>query len=166
MVVGMKKNGMLYREFESSNNWTMQVLSKQMHQHPQLLTKTNFQGIQRVRAAQGPYAFILPKHIAEFYAGREPCDLIFVDNFLNEHYFALAVPKDSPHLTKINTALARLEQRGVLDKLYKQWWTNRRQCDKIAYMSASLSACGLTHNSHFTLIICILGHFMHKLLCG
>jgi len=102
------------------------------HFRPSVFTRTNEEGIGRLRRPDGRrFAFIVPHTIGEYVAATQaPCDVIAVGRFLAHGGYALAVPRPSTALSRaaVNAALRRLSNNGFLEDLYHKWWTQHARC--------------------------------------
>jgi len=102
------------------------------HFQPSAFTRTNEQGIERLRRPDGRrFAFIVPHPIGEYVAAsQEPCDVIAVGRFLAHGGYALAVPRPSTAVSRgaLDAALQRLSDIGFLDQLYHKWWMENARC--------------------------------------
>ena len=99
---------------------------------PSVYTRTNEDGIERLRRPDGRhFAFIVPHPIGEYVAAmQEPCNVIAVGRFLAHGGYALAVPRPSTAVSRatLNAALRRLSDIGFMDHLYQKWWTEYARC--------------------------------------
>jgi len=96
------------------------------------------EGVRRVRESSDgvPFAFVGEQHMLEFYASREPCELIAipgnVEEYHGEYHLAVTRDLDSATKTQLARALLNLKNSGRLDALYNKWWTERNQCSQTA----------------------------------
>jgi len=115
---------------------------------PSVFTRTNEEGIERLRRPDGRrFAFIVPHPIGEYVAGmQEPCNVIAVGRFLAHGGYALAVPRPASAVSQgaLNAALRRLRDIGVLEHLYQKWWTTRARCSGGAATRATGARGGST----------------------
>ena len=82
---GTLNNGLIKGAFRASNNSLYQKMWQDMNYFkPSIFTKSNEEGIRRVRESNGKYAYILPSTIADYIARRDPCDLITVGQLFDE----------------------------------------------------------------------------------
>lgn len=127
---GTVDTGILLRTFRNTNDSVIKIMWRNMGRFkPRVLTKTNDEGIQKVRKEK--FAFVLPNTIGDYIAMRAPCDLITVDKFLKTRGYGLALQKDSPLISQINSALSTLDQDGTLDRIYYKWWIAPSECSGI-----------------------------------
>lgn len=131
---GTLNTGLFIWAFRNTNDSMLKILWRNIQRYEsELLTETNDDGIEKVRKEK--YAFIIPSSIGEYVANQRPCDLITVDRFLMETGYGLAVPKDSPLLPVLNSALTELKHSGFLHRLYKTWWYDRTECSDVIMSS-------------------------------
>ena len=131
-TIGIRDQGMVTRAFRKTNDTTYRKIWKQIRRrYHSSFTSSNEQGISRAR--NGGFAFLLPSNIAEYVARQKPCDLVTIDRFLLNDKFALALPKGSGLVDKLNRALFLLEDDGFLDRLYDKWWIQKNDCVGIQY---------------------------------
>ncbi|ELT90099.1 hypothetical protein CAPTEDRAFT_147793 [Capitella teleta] len=161
IAYGTLDHGLIIRAFRNTNDSTLVKMWRKMNQDRSLLTRSNEDGVERVRTEK--YAFILPDTIGEYLSLRPPCDLMTVDHFLiNEHY-ALALPKDSRYKNQLNIGLRRLQATGALARLRHKWWQGQDECQMTAHTSRmyshdqgiSLSSSGALLLSSLALLACL-----------
>ena len=144
---GTLNTGLLLWSFKNTNESMCKIMWRNMQRFkPSVLTKTNDEGIWRVRREK--YAFILPSTIGEYIAKQSPCDLMTVDRFLMERGYGIALPKGSPFLPQLNRAISRLKKNGFLNRLYHKWWVERNDCPNGVQSSKIYSvntAGGISH---------------------
>ena len=161
MYYGTLQVSTIMRAFKTTNHSLYRQIWQRMQSFsPHVFTNSNSEGIERVRSSNGRYAFIVPSDIGEYVAAQAPCDVTTVGSFLNERHFALAVPKDSVFLAKLNTALLYLEQTGFLRGLYKKWWFRDSPCVVSNNYSRSQLQSSNSHNSYSSCVNLALFCFM------
>ena len=129
-IYGTLNTGVIIRALRMSNDTLHRMLWQNMRSfQPSVFTKTNEQGIRRVRREK--YAYILPTVIGDYIKERMPCDLVTVDRFLMERGYGMAVQKGSGLLPKLNRALVILNSMGYLDQIYEKWWVKTSECNGI-----------------------------------
>jgi len=121
------------RAFRRTNVTAYRTAWRHMtHFRPSVFTRTNEEGIERLRRPDGRrFAFIVPHPIGEYVAAMQmPCDVIAVGRFLAHGGYALAVPRQSTAVSRgaLNAALRRLHDIGFLEELYHKWWTANARC--------------------------------------
>jgi len=130
---GTLNRGILVRAFRRTNVTAYRAAWRHMTNfRPSVFTRTNEQGIERVRRPYGRrFAFIVPHPIGEYVAATQaPCNVIAVGRFLAHGGYALAVPRPSTAVSHgaLDAALRRLHDTGVLEHLYHKWWTANARC--------------------------------------
>jgi len=130
---GTLNRGILVRAFRRTNVTSYRTAWRHMTNfRPSVFTRTNEEGIERLRRPDGRrYAFIVPHPIGEYVAAtQEPCNVIAVGRFLAHGGYALAVPRPSSAVSQgaLNAAVRRLHDTGVLEHLYDKWWIGGARC--------------------------------------
>ena len=139
---GTLNRGILVRAFRRTNVTSYRTAWRHMTNfRPTVFTRTNEQGIARLRRPDGRrFAFIVPHPIGEYVAAMQaPCNVIAVGRFLAHGGYALAVPRPSTAVSHgaLNAALRRLHDTGVLEQLYDKWWTANARCGRSARTRAT-----------------------------
>ena len=93
--------------------------------YPTNKINTHREGLEKVRA--GNFALIGDSPTLE-YSALTNCDLMMVGENVNQAYFGVAFHFDSEYLDRVNLAIIEFHEKGLLDKLYKKWWTDRAKC--------------------------------------
>ena len=78
-------------------------------------------GIERVRASKGKYAFLIESSTNEYTNERQPCDTIKVGKNLDAKGYGIATAKGSGLNDMINIAVLNLTENGDLAKLKNKW---------------------------------------------
>ena len=106
-----------------------------MTANPEVLVTDYKEGIEKVKTT--PFAFIIEKTSAEFIVGSD-CDLTYIEdqNNLHNRQFAIALPKNSPHLEKFNSAIRQLKSSGRVETLMDRY---RRKCGVLKGVTVSVS---------------------------
>ena len=63
---------------------------------PSVFVSDMEEGIERVREANGKYAFLLESVYNEYYNNKKPCDTMKVGTVLNRNHYGIATSKYSP----------------------------------------------------------------------
>lgn len=115
-----------------------------LFQVPSVFVSSYKEGIDRVRASKGRYAFLLESTANEYENTRRPCDTMKVGRLpsiilietgptganLNSIGYGVATPFGSEWKDHINLAILALQERGELKKLENKWWYDRGECDQ------------------------------------
>ena len=151
---GTLNQGIVKKSLRASNYTLHKSLLLRMSSfRPRVFTKTNAEGLERVRSDNNGFVYILPSTIADYIVGRKPCDLKVVHSNLMEETFSLAVQKDSYLLPYLNKALENLQAQGVLDQLYRKWWFDKADCDVVPSVKTLRNADHLeTYDMHSGLL--------------
>ncbi|PVD34216.1 hypothetical protein C0Q70_05482, partial [Pomacea canaliculata] len=106
--------------------------TKQMYEymisHPEVLTETSDEGIERVKNMKGKYAFLTDSSAIDFANNREPCDTTTAGSPLNSKGFGIPTPRGSELRDQITLAVLRLKEGGTLHTLHQRWWIEKGQC--------------------------------------
>ena len=113
---------------QSSTIPTYQKLNAFMEStKPSVYTKSNAEGLDRVRKEDGLYAFFMEAAAIEFNI-EQYCDLRQLGGLLDSKGYGIALPKDSPYTAAISAGVIALQERGVLKDLKKKWWIGGVDC--------------------------------------
>ena len=93
---------------------------------PTAFVQSAQEGVQRVRREK--FAFILDLPMADYLAGRKPCDLYVTEPFLNTREYALAMKKGDPLKGLIDKEIVRMRISGEMEAISMKWWTE--ECNK------------------------------------
>ena len=128
-----------------------------MSSKPEVFTRSNVEGIQRVREGQGKYAFLMESSSIEYIIERN-CDLAKVGGKLDSKSYGIALRKNSPHTSEVNQAILQLQENGVLHRLKTKWWKQKgaRNCQALRNMPKGASPLTL-HNLLGAFLVLILG---------
>ena len=98
------------------------MLSRMSNFWPPAYVHTWHEGLEKTRRQN--YAFLLDTPMAEYLAGRKPCDLYTTDAFLRRRTYAFALRRGDRLKERINAELFRLREAEEMDLLYMKWWWN------------------------------------------
>lgn len=103
---------------------------------PSAFVKNVSEGVERVRGANGFYAFLGEAGELDFIASQRPCNLIVSGGYLVRTTYALAVQEGSPLRDQLSYAIETLRDSGVLEDLQREWWemdtsTQRYRCGNL-----------------------------------
>ncbi|XP_017330667.1 glutamate receptor 1a isoform X3 [Ictalurus punctatus] len=99
-----------------------------MKSAPSVFVKTTDEGVIRVRKSKGKYAYLLESTMNEYIEQRKPCDTMKVGGNLDSKGYGVATPKGSPLRNRVNLAVLKLNEQGLLDKLKNKWWYDKGEC--------------------------------------
>merc|ERR550519_248720 len=160
---GSVKGGSTYAFFKDNVNEPYARMANQMMHDPEVFTKTNSEGIDRVLNSSGNYAFILESPSAQYPAGQN-CDLYQVGGLLNSKGYGIAVAPNSPLLNDINIAILRLNEAGVIEQLEYKWFHLNDMCPR--YFGGNRRVPASTHESVYPLTVENVGGVFILLLVG
>ncbi|XP_017844827.1 glutamate receptor ionotropic, kainate 2 [Drosophila busckii] len=120
VIYGAKRTGSTRQFFLSSQEDRYRKMDEFMTAHPEYLTESNQEGVDRVKRSTN-YAFLMESTSIEFNTKRE-CNLTKIGDALDEKCYGIAMRKYWPHRDKFNNAMLELQEQGVLEKLKNKWW--------------------------------------------
>merc|ERR1719264_2200480 len=88
---------------------------------PSVMTKSNSEGLDRVRKEEGLYAFFMEAASIEYNVERK-CDLTQIGGLLDSKGYGVALPPGSPYTRAISAGILALQEKGILQKLKIKWW--------------------------------------------
>ncbi|XP_055849584.1 glutamate receptor ionotropic, kainate 2-like isoform X2 [Episyrphus balteatus] len=116
---GAKSKGSTRNFFKNSEDPNYIKMNEYMIAHPEQLTSTNEQGVEKVLG--GNYAYLMESTSIEYNVARI-CNLTQIGRLLDEKSYGIAMRKNWPYRDKINDALLELQESGVLSKMKNKWW--------------------------------------------
>nr|XP_054755424.1 glutamate receptor 4-like [Lytechinus pictus] len=128
---GIQGGGSTENFFSSSNIPLYMTMWKSMTSaQPSPITNSSIQGIDRVRNANGKYAFLLESTMNEYQNQQKPCDTMKVGSNLDSKSYGIGVARDLTMLRdELTLAILQLSEDGVLDNLMKKWWYDKGECE-------------------------------------
>ncbi|KAL9893324.1 glutamate receptor ionotropic, kainate 2-like isoform 1-T1 [Glossina fuscipes fuscipes] len=122
---GAKRTGSTRNFFLTSEEEIYKKMNEYMLAHPEYLTETNQEGLERVKSSDvqngKTYAFLMESTSIEYNTQRE-CKLTKIGEALDEKGYGIAMVKNWPYRDKFNNALLELQEQGVLAQLKNKWW--------------------------------------------
>ncbi len=123
---GVTRGGAIATFLEESQEYN--PLYKQMWEYvnekpARSLLDTNNDGVQKARGDHS-YVHILEGPLAQYVAGKEPCDLDTLEAGFYGRRYAFAVANQSPLRDTINAAMVEVEFEGELERLKQKWFSN------------------------------------------
>ncbi|XP_074655180.1 glutamate receptor ionotropic, kainate 2-like [Tubulanus polymorphus] len=117
------KSNLEYGVIESSRTYNF-LKNSNNPVHQKMLPKLKFlnsteEGHELVK--QGGFAFIGMSPYLERIS-RKDKDLVLIGGLLNKGQYGLALPKNSPMKSKLNSAITKMKASGKLEELYNKWW--------------------------------------------
>nr|QUP79601.1 ionotropic receptor 14 [Monochamus saltuarius] len=153
---GLMDGGSTMGFFKNSNDttyhkmWTFMESSK-----PSVFEKSNENGVNRVQAAKGGYAFLMESTQIE-YQIETKCDLKQVGDNLDSKSYGIAMPLNSGYRTAINKAILKLQESGKLKDLKDRWWKKNRK-EPSCESSESKESSDKMHMAHVIGMFFVLG---------
>uniref|UniRef100_A0AAR5Q5X3 Uncharacterized protein n=2 Tax=Dendroctonus ponderosae TaxID=77166 RepID=A0AAR5Q5X3_DENPD len=120
---GSKNLGATMGFFKKSTNELYKKIAKYMDEHPEDQPAENKDGVAMAETMK--YAFFM-ESISIDYNTQRHCNLTRVGDQLDEKGYGIALKKDSPYRTKLSTAILKLQSSGVIEKIRKKWWEERK----------------------------------------
>ena len=74
-----------------------------------LLTRSNHEGVERVKKEAGGYAFLMESTTVEYIVERS-CDLTQIGGLLDSKGYGIALPPNSPFRTPLSSAILQLQE--------------------------------------------------------
>ncbi|KAF5301502.1 hypothetical protein FQR65_LT08805 [Abscondita terminalis] len=127
---GAKSIGATKTFFKDSNYSVYPIIKKYMDDHPELMTTTSEEGVEKVELEN--YAFFMESTSIE-YAIERHCNLTQVGGALDEKGYGIAMKKNSEYRHILSTTILELQESGKLAQLKTKWWKEKRgggRCEK------------------------------------
>ncbi|XP_063889783.1 glutamate receptor ionotropic, kainate 2-like isoform X1 [Scylla paramamosain] len=125
--------GSTWQFFKSSKIPTYQRMFAFMEsQRPTVYTNSYEEGVRRVQASGGQYAYMLETSTIEYITDRH-CDLRQVGGLIDSKSYGFALSPGSSHTKAISQAILNLREEGVLEALKSRWWKQKRGGGKCAH---------------------------------
>ncbi|KAL0830572.1 hypothetical protein ABMA28_002724 [Loxostege sticticalis] len=125
VTYGAKAGGATFSFFKESDNLLYQKMYEYMDSHPELQTKTNDEGLERVKSDDENYAFLMESTSIEYMAERN-CDIAQVGGLLDSKGYGIAMKKNSPYRQPMSESILQLQEQGVLTRMKDKWWKEKR----------------------------------------
>jgi ionotropic glutamate receptor len=92
---------------------------------PDVFTKSNMEGVERVQRSNGQYAFMMESSSIEFFTERK-CDLTQIGGLIDSKGYGIAMRPGSPYLTELSQAVLKMQETNRLLILKNKWWREKR----------------------------------------
>ncbi|RWS07679.1 uncharacterized protein B4U79_10386, partial [Dinothrombium tinctorium] len=139
---GVVRGGSTFYFFKESDHPKFRKIGEYLVKHSQEMPRSNREGVERVKNANGTYAFFMESAALDYIVGKE-CDVMQLGKRVNSRYYGIAMPKNFEFKTMINTGLANLHERGLLQNLKEKWFPKPSKCEYKAiqpvYMRSALN---------------------------
>lgn len=134
IAYGLIPGSQTYHYFRLSNHSAISKMWSTMSKaEPSVFEWSSRKGVDRVRSMNGTYAFFLESSFAQYLASESPCDVTYLKEYLSPSEYALALRQNGPLKTRINKALSKLKDSGILDKIKDKWW--KKKCVRTKSMT-------------------------------
>ncbi|XP_070563525.1 glutamate receptor 2-like [Ptychodera flava] len=94
---------------------------------PSAFVDSTMDGIRRVRKSDGKYALIGESTTLQYYASKQPCDLLVMSEQINPQGYGFAFPRSSNLTDKVSQALLAVLDAEKSEMLREKWWSG--PCD-------------------------------------
>merc|ERR1711892_390156 len=141
---GMVHSGSTQAFFRESKDHIYEKMWRAMSEKPEVFTKDDKDGVNRVQRSDGDYAFLMESNAAEYVTQRK-CDLRTIGGLLNQADYGIGFPLESIYRKPINQALLRMKNKGTLKRLKTKWWRGWGVCKDWGGQRDVLSQLGLAN---------------------
>ncbi|KAG6450860.1 hypothetical protein O3G_MSEX006789 [Manduca sexta] len=124
ILYGAIQGGSTLDFFRTSEDKLFRRMFETMEANPAVYVTTNDEGERRVLNKRHNYAFLMESCAIEYKLKRK-CELKKVGGELDNKYYGIAMPANSPFRTHINRAILKLQESTALDKIKKKWWDKK-----------------------------------------
>ncbi|XP_037960958.1 glutamate receptor ionotropic, kainate 2 [Teleopsis dalmanni] len=119
---GTMEGGSTYTFFSESNETTYRLAFNIMNgDDPSAYTKSNEEGVERVKKMEGKYMFLMETTSLEYNIAQNSSLRMVGEKFGEKHY-AIAVPYGAEYRSMLSVGILRLSERGELFKIKNNWW--------------------------------------------
>ncbi|XP_058983025.1 glutamate receptor ionotropic, kainate 2 isoform X2 [Musca domestica] len=159
---GAKLGGSTSTFFKDAKYPTYQKMNEFMTSHPEYMTSTNAEGVERVEKEN--YAFLMESTTIEYITERR-CSLTQVGSLLDEKGYGIAMRKNWPYRNILSQAVLELQEQGVLAKMKTKWWKEKRGGGACAAGTSESGAVALEFSNLggvflVTIVGCVFGIFV------
>jgi ABC-type amino acid transport substrate-binding protein len=117
---GALAEGSALKQIYESTDPLIKKAAEYLKAHPENLMSTYQEGIQKVVAEHGKYAFIMDAHWVNNIRKKYP-EITLIGDVIIPRNYGIVVKKDSPLLSKFNEALGQLKENKFLDNLVQKY---------------------------------------------
>ncbi|XP_017048955.1 glutamate receptor ionotropic, kainate 1 isoform X2 [Drosophila ficusphila] len=107
---------------ESNDTENRMAWNKMLSFKPDAFTKSNEEGVERVKHSKGRYAFLMETTNLQYYVERNK-DLTQIGESFGEKHYGIAVPLNAEFRSNLSVGILKLSEKGVLYRLRKKWFT-------------------------------------------
>ncbi|XP_055379346.1 glutamate receptor ionotropic, kainate 2-like [Condylostylus longicornis] len=128
---GTVEGGSTSNFFKESNDSIYRLAwSKMIQAKPTVFTKSNVEGLDRIKKSKGLYAFLMETTSLEFITERN-CDVTQIGEQIGEKHYGIAVPLGAEYRSNLSVAILKLSEKGEMFALKKKWWKGHNvTCEK------------------------------------
>jgi len=101
-----------------------------MNNNGDVFVQSAKEGIEKVLQEDGKYAFFTESTVVDYVVGRN-CNLKQVGGLIDSKSYGIGLPKNSPYYDRINSAVLKLQEDGVLKQLKMKWWYDGEVCKRM-----------------------------------
>jgi len=96
------------------------IWAKMQEDPENVMTNSNDEGVDKVLANRGGYAYIMESGSLDYQVARN-CRLTQVDKTFWPRGYGLALPTGSPYREELNKGILRMQEQGRMEMLAKKW---------------------------------------------
>ena len=121
---GAKRGGSTVNFFRDSSDPTYKMMHQYMMDNAdEVLTSSNEQGLEWVKKKK--YAYFMESTSIEYFTERH-CEVARVGDLLDSKGYGIAMRKNSTYRNQLSTAVLKLQESGMLNKMKTKWWKEER----------------------------------------
>lgn len=117
---GVVRKGSTYQLFKNSEDPIFKKAYQYFEKNSDVLVDSIVEGYERVGNGNGNYAFISEVTLLKNWQKKYP-QLVQIGGIIVPREFALALPKESQRLDRLNRILQEIEDDGTLAKIKERW---------------------------------------------
>ncbi|XP_017098823.2 glutamate receptor ionotropic, kainate 2 [Drosophila bipectinata] len=115
---------------DSNDTENRMAWNKMLSFKPDAFTKSNEEGVKRVKVSKGTYAFLMETTSLQYHVQRN-LDLIQIGESFGQKHYGIAVPLNSQFRSNLSVGILRLSEKGRLYYFRNKWLnTNDSSSDK------------------------------------
>ncbi|XP_049872847.1 glutamate receptor ionotropic, kainate 2-like isoform X2 [Pectinophora gossypiella] len=108
-----------------SDNLLYHKMYEYMDSHPEYMTASNDEGLDRVKSNDENYAFLMESTSIEYMVERN-CDVAQVGGLLDNKGYGIAMKKNSDYRQPMSESILQLQEEGKLTRMKDKWWKEKR----------------------------------------
>ena len=164
---GSITSGSTLHFFKNSSDPFYKKMFEKMSSCKGCLIESNEKGISKVLQEASKYAFFMESTTIEYHTERN-CDLARIGSNLDSKSYGIAMQKGSILRSSISSAIIRLRQQGILDRLKTKWWREERgggSCEEEEQSGDAVSTLDIQNLGGIFLVL-LLGLIMGLVVAG